>query len=63
MNTIFNKPIKELVEIRHSVRNYDNIPISKEIINKIENYIYDIENPFNKKIRIKLVKKMSPIKI
>lgn len=57
MNTIFSKPVKELVQIRHSVRNYDNIPISEEIINKIENYIDNIENPFNKKIRIKLIKK------
>lgn len=57
MNTIFNKPIKELITSRYSVRNYNDAPLSKDIIEKIENYIHTPTNPFNKKIRIKLIKK------
>ena len=57
MNNIFNKPIKELIEARHSVRSYNDTPLSKDIIEKIENYINTVENPFNKKIKIKLIKK------
>lgn len=59
MNSIFNKPVKKLIEARHSVRNYNNTPLSKDIIEKIENYIDTVENPFNKKIKIKLIKKDS----
>lgn len=57
MSTIFNRPIKELIKIRHSVRSYNDTPISKDIIEKLENYINTVENPFNEKIRIKLIKK------
>lgn len=59
MSNIYNKSVEELIKIRHSVRNYDNSPLSEEIINKIENYIDNVDNPFNKKIRIKLIKKNS----
>ena len=52
MNNIFNKPIKELIEARHSVRSYNDTPLSKDIIEKIENYINTVENPFNKKIKM-----------
>ena len=48
MSNIFNKPIKELIEARHSVRNYNDTPISKDIIEKIENYIDTVEKHFNK---------------
>ncbi len=57
MSNLFNRPVEELIKIRHSVRNYDNSPLSEEIINKIESYISKVENPFNQKIRIKLIKK------
>lgn len=57
MSNIFNKPIEELIKIRHSVRNYNDKPISDEIVSNIENYINNVDNPFNKKIRIKFIKK------
>ncbi|MBU3108947.1 nitroreductase family protein [Clostridium gasigenes] len=57
MSTIFNKEIKEVMIKRHSVRNYENRLLSKEIIGKIEKYINEVKNPFNGKIRIKLIKK------
>lgn len=57
MSTIFNKPIKELIKTRHAARNYNETPISRDIIEKIKNYIDRVENPFNKKIRIKLIQK------
>ena len=55
MSTIFNKPITEIITLRHSVRNYSNVPLSKNIIEKIERYINTVENPFNKNIRINLI--------
>lgn len=57
MSNIYNKSVEELIQIRHSVRNYDNSLLSDEIINKIENYINNVDNPFDKKIRIKLIRK------
>lgn len=57
MNNIFNQPIKEVINTRHAVRNYNDEPLSEDVINKIEDYIKNLENPFNKKIRIKLVRK------
>lgn len=57
MNNLFNQPVKDLIKARHSVRNYNNSPLSENIIEKIESYIKNIENPFNKKTKIKLVKK------
>ena len=55
MSTIFNKPITEIITLRHSVRNYSNVPLSKNIIEKIKKYINTVENPFNKNIRINLI--------
>lgn len=57
MSTIFNKPINEVIKLRHSVRNYDDKYLSQDIIDKIENYISDIDNPFGSKVRVKLIKK------
>ena len=57
MNNKFEKSVIESIKLRKSVRNYDNQTLSKEIIQKIENYINKIENPFNKEIRIKLIEK------
>ena len=56
MSNMFTRPVDELIKIRNSVRNYDNSPLSEEIINKIENFISKVENTFNQKIRIKLIK-------
>lgn len=55
MSNLFNRPVEELIKIRHSVRNYDNSPLSEEIINKIESYISKVKNPFNQKIRINII--------
>lgn len=57
MNNKFEKSVIETIKLRKSVRSYDNKPLSKEIIQKIENYINEIYNPFNKEIRIKLIEK------
>lgn len=57
MSTIFNKEITEIIKVRHSVRNYDNSLLPKEVIEKIKKYISTLENPFNKSVRIKLVVK------
>ena len=58
MNDKFEISVAESIKIRKSVRNYDeNKKLSKETIDKIENYINNIENPFDKKIRIKLIEK------
>lgn len=59
MSNTFNKSVEELIQIRHSVRSYDSKPLSNELINNIEKYIESVDNPFNKNIRIKLVKKDS----
>ena len=37
MNTLFNKPVTELITLRHSVRNYKNSSLSKDIIEKYKN--------------------------
>ena len=34
MSTIFNKPINEIIQMRHSVRNYSNESLSIDLINK-----------------------------
>lgn len=57
MNHEFNKPLNELIETRHSVRNYSDLPLSDEILQKIEDYIAKLTNPFNKAIKIKVIKK------
>lgn len=52
-----NKSIKEIIHSRYSVRNYNGEPLSNEIIEKIETYIKDLSNPFDKEVKIKLVNK------
>ncbi|HCW53629.1 MAG TPA: nitroreductase Nfs [Clostridium sp.] len=52
-----DKSIKEIISVRHSVRNYSDEPLSDEIINKINSYIKDLTNPFNKEVRIELIEK------
>lgn len=37
MNTLFNKPVTELITLIHSVRNYKNSSLSKDIIEKYKN--------------------------
>ena len=57
MSTIFDKPITDIIKVRHSVRAYNNSPLSQNLINKIEKYIKTVDNPFNKKVRIELIQK------
>lgn len=59
MSTIFNKPINEIIQMRHSIRNYTDESLSIDLINKINEYIENVNNPFNKNIKIKLIEKDS----
>lgn len=59
MHPIFEKPVVEVIKMRHSVRSYDDKALSKDTIEKIERYISTIDNPFAKEIKIKLIKKES----
>ena len=57
MNNKLEKSVVESIKLRKSVRNYEDKPLSKETIEKIENYINNIDNKKKKKIRIKLIEK------
>lgn len=52
-----NKSIKEVIAARYSVRSYNDILLSEDIIDKIQEFIKNLTNPFDKKVKIKLVKK------
>jgi len=53
----FNKSITEIISNRTSVRNYKAEEISKELKNKLVNYMSNIEGPFNEKVYYKMVDK------
>jgi nitroreductase len=60
MTNIFDKPINEIIRKRHSVRNYENTELSKEIKEKLQAYLDGInasEGPLCGKVRISLVQK------
>jgi len=60
MNTTFNKPINEIIKKRHSVRNYENTGISKDVKEKLQSYLDEInssEGPFGGRAKIQLVEK------
>lgn len=60
MTNTFNKPINEIIRKRHSVRNYENTGIPKDIKEKLESYLEEINNsegPFCGKVKIRLIKK------
>lgn len=57
MELMFNKPIEEIIRARYSVRNYEDKLLSEELIDEIENYISELDNPFKVKVRINLIKK------
>ncbi|MCC3866659.1 nitroreductase family protein [Terrisporobacter mayombei] len=60
MNNTFNKSITEIIKARHSVRTYKDIELSKDIIEKIESYLKEINNSegiFGGKIRVNLIEK------
>lgn len=44
------------IKERHSVRTYEAKEIEKEIIEKIEKYLENIESPFKNKVKIRLVR-------
>ncbi|MDO5516655.1 MAG: nitroreductase family protein [Clostridium sp.] len=52
-----SKSIKEIIPARYSVRNYSGEPLSEEMIEKINSYIKNLKSPFNKEVRIQLVKR------
>ena len=60
MNNTFNKSITEIIKARHSVRTYKDLELSKDIIEKIETYLKEINNSegiFGSKIRVNLIQK------
>lgn len=57
MNNLCVRSITEIIKERHSVRSYKEDSLSQEIIDNIEKYIEDLENPFDVKIRIRFIKK------
>jgi hypothetical protein len=60
MSNTFNKPITEIIKLRNSVRSYENADLSKEVKEKIQTYLDEINNSegvFGGKVRIKLVEK------
>ena len=62
MINTFNKPITEIIKQRHSVRTYEDTLLKKEILQKVENYIEEINNSkgvFGGKIKVNLVKKQN----
>jgi len=56
-NQLFNKSITEIISERTSVRNYKSEEISKELKDKLVNYISNIEGPFNEKVHYKIIDK------
>ena len=57
MNTLYIKPITEIIKKRKSVRSYSDKVISEDLIEEIENYINNVDNPCNIKVRVRLIKK------
>lgn len=56
MDERFYTNIKQVINGRHSVRNYNDKEISKELIEKIEEFIEDVSNPFYENLRVVLIK-------
>lgn len=57
MNSLCVRSITAIIKDRHSVRSYKEDSLSEKIIDEIEKYIEKLDNPFNVKIRIRLIKK------
>lgn len=47
--------IFQLIKSRQSIRTYSKDPIDSTVLDKIQNYIDEVNNPFNKKIHIKII--------
>ena len=54
---LFNKPITEIITNRTSVRNYKAEEISKELKDKLVNYISNVQGPFGEKVYYKMIGK------
>lgn len=57
MNNLCIRSIEESIKNRYSVRSYSGEKLSEEIIEEIEEYVNTLDNPFDVKVRIRLVKK------
>ena len=60
MRNTFSKSITDIIKDRHSVRTYENKPLSEEVLNKVKLYLNEINNSqtvFGSKVRINLVEK------
>ncbi|MDF2800755.1 MAG: nitroreductase [Anaerocolumna sp.] len=55
MSQIFALPIDEVVKKRYSVRSYEEKSISKETLQKIEEYMSKLDNPFQVPVKFKLL--------
>lgn len=55
MDRLFNKPITEVVKARRSVRTFMNTKLSKEIEDKLIDYINDVKTPLGTSITYKLI--------
>lgn len=56
------KLLFDVIKTRKSIRSYSDEPIEDEVLNKIQNYIDNVTNPFNKKIYIEIVKTNNSLK-
>ncbi|MGG7058813.1 nitroreductase family protein [Clostridium tertium] len=57
MSNLDVKSITDIIIERYSVRSYNGDFLSEEIIDDIEEYISNLDNPFNVNVRIRLIKK------
>ena len=57
MNNLCIRSIEESIKNRYSVRSYSGEKLSEEIIEEIEEYVNTLDNPFDIKVIIRLVKK------
>ena len=57
VNNLGVKSIADIIIDRYSVRSYSEDVLSEEIIENIEEYISNLDNPFNVNVRIRLIKK------
>ena len=57
VNNLGVKSIADIIIERYSVRSYSEDVLSEEIIENIEEYISNLDNPFNVNVRIRLIKK------
>jgi nitroreductase len=54
-NQFFNKPIVDVIKLRHSVRTYKPEKLSQELKAKLEDYAKNINGPFDVKVRLEMI--------